>query len=280
MKFLLAILVLAALGLGYLKYDPTWWPQHKDKILPYLHQIPGVQSLLNKQEQEQVELPTLPTLEDGDPKDISQVADNPAQGPLVAVPALNDTERDYNYYFLREIFLQLRQQELSVEDAQKWMNVLEQGGSRRGIMRALILDDYYYQLQTQQVPLNPATIDFAMAYGEKFLGVGYAAEDLGQVDFYTLKKELVEKTLRLMDLLLAEKDAKGRQDLANWYGVFSAQVAQDYPQLFTDSVRGQKSKSIHRQWALDNEAPYVYSEVIIKLAKILNQLNEGAVAAK
>ena len=85
----------------------------------------------------------------------------------------------------------------------------------------------------------------------------------------------MEKTLRLLDLLLAEKNAKALSDFASWYGVFSAQMAEDYPQLFTDPVRGQKSKSIHRQWALDNDPSYVYSEVIIKLAKILNILNQS-----
>ncbi|MBP5297244.1 MAG: hypothetical protein J6Y94_07945, partial [Bacteriovoracaceae bacterium] len=120
-----------------------------------------------------------------------------------------------------------------------------------------------------------ATIDFAIAYGEKYLGVSYTADDLAQVDFYTLKKELVEKTLRLIDLLLTEKNDQARQNLASWYGVFSAQMAEDYPQLFTDPVRGQKSKSMHRQWALDNDLSYVYSEVIIKLAKILNTLNQS-----
>ncbi|MBP5295880.1 MAG: hypothetical protein J6Y94_00940, partial [Bacteriovoracaceae bacterium] len=159
MKVLLAILILAALGLGYLKLNPTWWPQHQDQILPYLEKIPGMHALFEK-ERDQVQLPELPTLADGDPKDTSQVADDPAQGPLVAAPNLTDTERDYNYYFLREAFQQLRQQELSIEDAQKWMNVLDQGGSRRGIIRGLILDDYYYQLQTKQIPLVAATIDF------------------------------------------------------------------------------------------------------------------------
>ena len=271
MKVLLAILVLAAAGIGFLKYNPDWWPNHKDQILPYLEKIPGAATLFT--EQDQVELPALPELADGDPKDSSQVGDNPA-GPLAASLALSDTERDYNYYFLREIFLQLRGQELSVEDAQKWMNVLEQGGSRRGIMRALILDDYYYQLQNQQVSPTLATIDFAVHYGDKYLGISYASEDLGQVDFYTLKKELIEKTLRLLDLLWAKKDEASRLNLANWYGVFSAQMAQDYPTLFTDAVRGQKAKAFHRQWALDNDVPYVYSEVIIKLAKVLNQLNQ------
>jgi hypothetical protein len=57
-------------------------------------------------------------------------------------------------------------------------------------------------------------------------------------------------------------------------------VAKDYPELFTDPVRGEKGQSIQRQWALDNEDSYVYSEVIIKLCKILNQLNAGQVPPK
>ena len=279
MKFLLAILILGAAAVGYLKYNPTWWPQHQDQILDLVKKIPGAEKLLAKSK-DAVVLPALPDLDDGDPKDTSKLQDDPAQGPIAERKEWTDTERDYQYYFLREIFPQLRQQELEVEDAQKWMNVLEQGGSRQGIIRALILDDYYYKLQMQQVPNSAATIKFAQDYAEKFLGVSYSAEDLGQVDFFTLKKELIEKTLRLLDLLLAEGTPTAKNNFANWYGVFSAQVAKDYPELFTDPVRGKKGQSIHRQWALDNEASYVYSEVIIKLCKILNQLNAGQEPAK
>ena len=90
MKVLLAILILAALGLGYLKFNPTWWPQHQDQILPYLEKIPGMHALFER-EQDQIQLPELPPLADGDPKDTSQVADHPGQGPLVVAPPLNDT---------------------------------------------------------------------------------------------------------------------------------------------------------------------------------------------
>ena len=275
MKFLLAILILAAAAVGYLKFNPTWWPQHQDQILNIVKKIPGTEKFLSAS-QEEVALPTLPDLDDGDPKDVSQLQDDASHGPIAERKEWTDTERNYQYYFLREIFTQLRQQELEVEDAQKWMNVLEQGGSRQGIIRALILDEYYYKLQMQQVPNTEATIKFAQDYAEKFLGVSYSAEDLAQVDFFTLQKELIEKTLRLLDLLLSGENPTAKNNFASWYGVFSAQVAKDYPELFTDPVRGQKGQSIHRQWALDNEASYVYSEVIIKLCKILNQLNAGA----
>ncbi|MBT7610042.1 MAG: hypothetical protein HN576_09815 [Bacteriovoracaceae bacterium] len=175
----------------------------------------------------------------------------------------------YNLSFLQELHLVTRNRKADKNFVVKWMNVMNQGASREGVYRALVLDNTYAGLENFENPLNDATIEFAIGFLKKFVGKKVKATSLESLNFYSLKRIATERSLEIIDEL-----SKRPEDLSRWYAVFSADIAESFPSLWNkNKVRKNTSAPYHLAWANKAPSQHLRSEVIIKLHLVFNSLS-------
>lgn len=176
--------------------------------------------------------------------------------------------QSYNYSYIVELFSSVRLRKPTTQELNKWMNVLSQSGSREGIYRALVLDNAYYNLEKTGDTVTQDGVAFAMDYVEVYVGRSFKREELNTFNFYTVKRNVVEKTLEVIDLLFRRPG----EDIYDWYGLFSADLADRYQDIWQNEVRKNNSASYHKNWAMNVPDQYLKSEIIIKLHRVLNYL--------
>lgn len=175
----------------------------------------------------------------------------------------------YNLSFLSEIHQVTRNRKADKNFLVKWMNVMSQGGSREGVYRAMVLDGTYAGLENFENPINDGTIEYAISYFKTYLGRNVKSSSFEEMNFYSLKRIVTERTLEILDEL-----SKTPDDLNRWYAVFSMDLAKKYPELWgKNQVRKNQSASFHLAWAGKAPSQHLRSEVIIKLHSVFNHLS-------
>lgn len=173
-----------------------------------------------------------------------------------------------NYNFLKDLYFAVRGQNPTDKEISQWLNTLEQGGSREGIYRAMVLDQNYAKFESENHPSSPNIIRFTIWFLERFIGQKTTAESVGGLNRYSLKRIITEKSLEIFDEL-----KKKPEDFYNWYAVLSSEVATKYP----DGVRGkmgkEKSKVRHKNWAKEMPEQHLKSELILKIHQVYNSIN-------
>lgn len=230
-----------------------------------------VNSLLGKEEKKGVQyvIPDLPKIV----KDAKSTDVYNKEGAVFETgKAFNDLpknrKRKYQYIFLKEIISVVRGAEATDQELTNYLNVLDQGGNREGIYRSLVVGGDYKNLELYQQPISKTAVDFAHDFGERYLGVSYGKEDMQRLNIWTLKRVFVDRTLDLVDAF--PKDGK---DLYMWYGLMSFELASRYA-VWTNSIRRSEDPETHIKWAKSVPFQHLKSEVIIKLHKIFNYLQE------
>ena len=179
-----------------------------------------------------------------------------------------EQKEKYNLAYLKELHKVTRNRKADRNFIVKWMNVMGQGASREGVYRAMVLDNTYAGLENFENPLNDATIDFSVNYLKKYVGKTIKASSLEALNFYTLKRIATERSLEIVDEL-----SKKPADLSRWYGVFSSELATNFPHIWNkNKVRQNTSASYHLSWAKKAPSQHLRSEVIIKLHSVFNNL--------
>jgi hypothetical protein len=178
-----------------------------------------------------------------------------------------EKKRKYEIAFLKELYKVTRQSKASNEDILKWLNIIEQGGSREGVYRALVLDNVYASLENYDEPLNKEVVNFCEAYMQKFIRQTFNKEVYQQINVYTLKRILSEKSLEVLDAL-----ANKPEHVYSWYAVFSSALAKKYPDFFKSKLRKNTLKETHLSWAKKVPYQHIKSEVVVKIHHVLNQL--------
>lgn len=173
-----------------------------------------------------------------------------------------------NYNFIRDLFIAVRLHTPSDQEIGVWFNTLEQGGSREGIYRAMVLDQNYAKLENEHHPSSPRIIKFTVWYLEKFLGQKSSTESVGGLNRYSLKRIITEKSLELFDEL-----KKKPEDFYNWYAVVSSELAKTYPDALSGKMDKEISKVRHKNWAKEMPEQHLKSEMILKIHQIFNSLN-------
>jgi hypothetical protein len=241
----------------------NWKTKSKETIRPWLVKIMG-ESKTNQwlgESPDEIKLPPIPEIVSNAKSVESMPATEESLTPL------SETEKEYNYRFLQELYLVIKGVHPSDKDLMKWNNTLNQGGTREGIYRALVLDTKYMELEKDSRRPNDKAIAFTEEYMPKYLGLKMEHAVLEQVNFYTLKKEIVEKSLEVLDAL-----SKNKKQLADWYAVFSAEMAEKHGEFLQGEIRKDTSKKRHQEWAMKVPAQHIRSEVIIKLHIVYNSL--------
>lgn len=173
-----------------------------------------------------------------------------------------------NYNFIKDLFLAVRFHNPTDQEIGLWFNTLEQGGSREGIYRAMVLDQNYAKLENEHHPSSPNIIKFTVWYLEKFLDQKATTESVGGLNRYSLKRIITEKTLELFDEL-----KKKPEDFYNWYAIVSSELAKNYPQGVKSKMAKEVSKVRQKNWAKEMPEQHLKSELILKIHQIYNSLN-------
>jgi hypothetical protein len=237
----------------------------KEGLRPSIEFILGkdiARSLLGD-ESGQIRMPKIPQI-NTNAKSVSGLNDK----PRVSVSFSEDQLNRYNYIFIQEIIRAVREVDAGAEEISRWMNVLNQSGSREGIYSGLVLDNTYMGLQNLERLASQSVIDFTIGYLEKYIDKSMSADKLAKVNFYVVKREIAERTLIVLDGLFKQEG----EGIYDWYALFSQELAQNYPEVMDNEVRKVTDALAHKAWAKSVPDQFVKSEVLIKLHRVFNKL--------
>ena len=249
------------------------WPE---KLKPFLEQIrpPMVKylgeettnKLIGPAPVAKMDLPAIPKLvQDAKSTEMFAIKEDPSQFKIKP-----EEYQNYNLAFIDEVIVETRGMKANDDDLSKWMNTMEQGASREGIYRAMVLDATYAGLENYESTTSERAGEFAIKFLERFVNQTLKKEAISKMNFYTLKRIVTEKALEVIDQYY-----KNPQDLYRWYAVLSSEMAEQYPNIWNNELRKDVSAERHVKWASSVPSQFLKSEVIIKLHKIFNHLNRG-----
>lgn len=248
---------------------------YKEKIRIQLNKYIG-ESTTNKilgvaEEKSLIQLPEIPEVSlDAKDESFYDVKTSPvfAQGKSYTDLAL-EAKRSYRISFLQQLFEVTRNSEPKKEDIAKFLNVLEQGGNREGVYRAITLDQVYLSLEQYDQAPSAELVNYIEYFTPKYLRKKYSKENLQSLNLWSLKRLITEKCLELVDVL-AEKP----ETLYNWYAVYSSDIAKLHPAAWSSDTRKNTSDLFHYSWAKSVPFQHIKSEIIIKNHKLMNYLNQ------
>ena len=84
--------------------------------------------------------------------------------------------------------------------------------------------------------------------------------------------ETDKKTIQWLNLTI---NTKNKDDVYKWYAVFSSDLAISYNGVWDNNIRKQRSPSKHYRWASLAGEQFIKSEIIIKLNKLYNHLDQN-----
>lgn len=238
-------------------------PTFKDKIRPWVESLVGTDwtiKLLGSKP-EVIELPVIPKI-------VNDSKSTNVYDKKIDEKKLNITkeeEQKLNYFFVKELYEAVRAVEPQGDELNRWINALDQGGTREGVYRALVLDDQYAGLENYNKAPTEEVVKFVQWFFPRFLGQTLNHPE--KISFFTLKRESVEKSLEVMDALGGNRD-----QISRWYAVLSAELAQKYPQALKNDLRKSSDKKRHKLWAEGNPQQHLKSEIIIKIHTVFNFL--------
>ncbi len=179
-----------------------------------------------------------------------------------------ERRRQFDYNFIQELFRVTRKIEPNDEDVANWLNTLDQGGSREGVYQALVLDEVYYSLESMEEKPTQKLQDFYINFSKKFLNQGLKPESIANLNLFSLKRILTEKSLDLIEFY----EMKNLDQIYKWYANFSADLGQGNSAFLASEVRRNPSAVFHYEWAKKMPIQHVKSEFIIKLHSVMNGL--------
>jgi len=182
------------------------------------------------------------------------------------LPAIK--RRQFDYAFIKELYQSTRKAEPKDEDLSGWLNTLDQGGSREGIYQGLVLDEVYSALENVEERPTKKLLEFTLKFSQKFLNQTIKVETLETLNLYSLKRILTEKGLDLIEFY----ETKDLDELYRWYAVYSSDLAKAYGPFLGAQVRQNKDSNFHYLWAKKMPLQHIKSEFIIKLHKVMNEL--------
>tara|TARA_R110000868_G_scaffold287003_2_gene547446 strand:- start:2132 stop:2929 length:798 start_codon:yes stop_codon:yes gene_type:complete len=264
MKLALALLLILSVPQAQAFDLQEFITKIKKQARPHLVKVLGEEKVneLLGQEIGKVALPAIPTLtKDSRSTDVYAVKEYVGSVNI----AKEDLEK-YNYFFVKELFEAVRRREANANEIAQWMNVLQQGGTREGVYRGLVLDQTYAGLENYPMPVNDTLVKFTSNFLEVYTGKKYELEKLMSFNFFALKRNVTERALEVLDAMPSQADR------AAWYAVLSAQLASEHPQVFDNKTRTNIDPLVHQNWAMSYSTQYLKSEIVIKLHKVFNAL--------
>ncbi len=241
--------------------------RYKKKLRPLMTRILGKEryNALVGEEEKKVVLPEIPKIvKNSKSAKIYDLKDKPGNA-FSNLPKLE--KQQYNYRFVKELFMATRKSKPTDEDLSQWINVLDQGGTREGIYQAMVLDDVYMALERFDDTPTDGLILFVEQYMEKYLNKGFKKSTLKQLNLFSIKRIVLGNTLDLIDAMRVK-----RSDVEDWYAVLSHDLAVKFSKLWKGRLRLNSSKITHKDWTERVSMDHIKGEVVIKLHKAFNSL--------
>lgn len=264
LKKLIFIFAITFSFFAFSQQEPvTLSTQLKEKSRSFIASVLGEELALTLfgESIDSLELPAPPTLE----KDARSMG---VQSELNTNNLTPEQWKKYNYNYVNELFEVVRQSRPNANDIAQWMNVLEQGGKQEGVYRALVLDQTYAGLENFPRDMNEEVISFTIWFMKTFNNKEYKKEQLIGVNFFSIKRIVAERTLEIIDAL----GQRSPDDLYDWYGVFSGEMARRYPEIFINEIRKNQQMNYHAAWAQTMPEQIIKAETLIKLHMVFNFL--------
>ena len=260
-NYLLMIFLFTFSSALFSSEKPAWKVKARVLVEKYLGDDWGVK-LFGKKEVI-YELPEIPVV-DSDAKS-TDVYDNKY---VEKVKLDSDLELKLNIAYVGELYEVIKERKGGGGEVGKWINVMDQGGSREGVYRALVLDRDYQGMENYDKQISGAGAEFAHVFSNRFAEMDINKETLAQVNFYSVKRLITEKALEIIDAF--EKE----EDLFQWYSILSMEMARDYKYAFKNEVRQNKNFNYHFNWSGQVPRQHLKSEVIVKLHRVFNTLQK------
>lgn len=173
-----------------------------------------------------------------------------------------------NIAYVSELFDVIKERKGTGSEVSSWINVIDQGGSREGVYRAMVLDRDYQGMENYDKLVSTAGAEFAHRFSKRFAAVEINEETLKKINFYSVKRLVTEKALEIVDAF------KNEEDLHQWYAVLSHEFARDFQYAFSNDVRQNNSYDYHLNWAAKAPRQHMKSEIIIKIHRVFNSLQK------
>lgn len=178
-----------------------------------------------------------------------------------------EEKRRYDFSFLEELFVVVRNSKGSDDELSLYLNVLNQGGSREGVYRKVTLDEIYQSLENFEETISDKAIKFTLRFSKKYLDKNFKKDSFKNINIYSLKRITIENVLDVIESLKKNEDS-----VYQYYAILSSELARDYPEFFTNKIRRNSDEAFHYDWAKGVPFQHLKSEVIIKLNTVLNLL--------
>jgi len=183
-----------------------------------------------------------------------------------------EIEKSFHQSFVRELYKAVRQADASQDQLFSYINVLENGGSREGLYRSLVLDEHYAKLEETPQALSPEVIKWSLHFFDKFINKKYNQDKIQSLNFYTLKRIMTEKSLEVIDAYLELNNANSREGIERWFAVFSKELAQKYLKHLPGKSRQVQNDQAYFEWAKKVPVEHIKSETILKIHFVINGL--------
>jgi hypothetical protein len=169
-----------------------------------------------------------------------------------------EKKRPYRVAFLEELFEATRKQKIEDDALLTWLNTMEQGSSREGVYRALVLDRVYSSLENFQDAPTQEAVKITSDLYKKFINRPVSVSALQNLNIYSIKKIITGKCLDVIEAF--ETNPEG---MYKWYAVLSRDLAKIFS--YNNKLRDDQRSKIHYDWAKSVPYQHIKSEVIIKI---------------
>ena len=257
----LSLLVISAPAFSVDKNLPAWKIKARVLVEKYLGDEWGVK--LFGEKEIVYELPAIPQV-DNDAKS-TDVYDKKY---VEKIKLKDDMALKLNIAYVSELYEVIKERKGAGSEVSNWINVMDQGGSREGVYRALVLDRDYQGMENYDRPISSAGAEFAHNFSKRFAEMEINKDTLSKVNFYSVKRLVTEKALEIIDAF------KDQDDLFQWYAIMSMEFGKDYKYAFRNEVRQNAEFDYHINWAEQVPRQHLKSEVIVKLHLIFNTLQK------
>lgn len=180
-----------------------------------------------------------------------------------------EKKRKYRLAFIQELYFVVNGAHGEKSHILSNLNVLENGGSREGVYRSIVLSNDYASLEGFSENPTDKLLAFSSRFGKKFLHRDFNKALMKQLNLYGIKKVITEKVLELVDAFPKDGDS-----LYRWYAIFSSDLVAEFPRLFKGKTRSQSSALYHLAWVKSVPLQHIKSELIIKIHKVMNSLQK------
>lgn len=204
----------------------------------------------------------------------------PVPAPSASAEAELEGHRKISASFIKEAHSVVLEREVSKEEFDRWMNVLDQGGSLEGIHNGLTHGDEYRNKEKGIAPPDAlrlyaqlmAALDIdgraegsaAIPEADKKKLISEYAQKAVNKSLYTLKREATLQAIKTMDTRKAYKDK-----WATWFSKFSVSTNARGVD-FGSPERNKSDEQAQYQWALDASEDRVKWEVFNRIHRLFN----------